>query len=121
MPAPRAVGRARSGAAGRLRGGPVRDVVNSMISVWAQLDEVEKDHQLSFLRQPDLGFAWAAQAWARGKPLETVLHADLTPGDFVRAVKQLMDLLGQIAVASGSGSSLAATARDQGGAPRPGR
>ena len=99
-------------AAPRLPGGPVRDVVNSMISVWAQLDEVEKDHQLSFLRQPDLGFAWAAQAWARGKPLETVLHADLTPGDFVRAVKQLMDLLGQIAVAAGAGSTLAATARD---------
>jgi ATP-dependent RNA helicase HelY len=99
-------------AAPRLPGGPVRDVVNSMISVWAELDEVEKDHQLSFLRQPDLGFAWAAQAWARGKPLETVLHADLTPGDFVRAVKQLMDLLGQIAVAAGAGSALAATARD---------
>ncbi len=96
----------------RLPGGGVRDVVNSMISVWADLDGVEKDHQLSFLRQPDLGFAWAAHAWARGKPLETVLQAELTPGDFVRAVKQLMDLLGQIAVAAGPGSALAATARD---------
>ena len=95
----------------RLPGGGVRDVVNSMISVWAELDGVEKDHQLSFLRQPDLGFAWAAHAWARGKPLETVLQSDLTPGDFVRAVKQLMDLLGQIAVAAGSGSELASTAR----------
>jgi len=30
-----------------------------------------------------------------------VLGPDLTPGDFVRAVKQLMDLLGQVAVAAG--------------------
>ncbi len=95
----------------RLPGGPVRDVVSSMISVWGELDEVEKDNKLSFLRQPELGFAWAAHAWARGKPLETVLRAELTPGDFVRAVKQLMDLLGQIAVAAGAGSELAATAR----------
>ena len=87
----------------RLPGGPVRDVVAAMISVWAELDAVEKDNRLSFLREPDLGFAWAAHAWARGKPLETVLQPDLTPGDFVRAVKQLMDLLGQIAVAAGAG------------------
>ena len=108
-------------AAPRLPGGPVRDVVTSMMSVWAELDEVEKDHQLSFLRQPELGFAWAAHAWARGKPLETVLgSADLTPGDFVRAVKQLMDLLGQIAVAACPGSDLAATARDAAAALRHG-
>ena len=94
----------------RLPGGPVRDVVASMISVWGDLDEAEKDNHLSFLRQPELGFAWVAHAWARGKPLETVLRSELTPGDFVRAVKQLMDLLGQIAVAAGPGSELAGTA-----------
>ncbi len=99
-------------AAPRMPGGPVRDVVTSMLSVWGELDEAEKDHQLSFLREPELGFAWAAHAWARGKPLETVLRSDLTPGDFVRAVKQLMDLLGQIAVAAGAGSALAATAHE---------
>jgi ATP-dependent RNA helicase HelY len=51
------------------------------------------------LRQPDLGFAWAAYRWARGARLETVLDEspDLTPGDFVRSVKQLIDLLDQIA------------------------
>ncbi len=40
-----------------------------------------------------------------------MLGPNLTPGDFVRAVKQLMDLLGQIAVAAGPGSALASTAR----------
>ncbi len=93
-----------------LPGGPVRDVISSMLSVWAELDDLEKDHRLSFLREPQAGFAWAAHAWADGKPLETVLRTGLTPGDFVRAVKQLMDLLGQIAVAAGPGSELAATA-----------
>jgi len=85
----------------RLPGGPVRDVLAATESVWRELDEIETDNRLSFLREPDPGFAWAAHAWARGKPLESVLGPDLTPGDFVRAVKQLMDLLGQVAVAAG--------------------
>jgi ATP-dependent RNA helicase HelY len=69
-----------------------------MIRLWGELDTVEKDNRLSFLREPDLGFAWAAWRWARGHRLDAVLYdADLTAGDFVRAVKQLLDLLDQIA------------------------
>jgi len=81
-----------------------------LIRLLAELTAVERKHKLAFLREPDLGFAWAAHAWARGKPLESVLGPDMTPGDFVRAVKQLIDLLGQIAVAAGD-APLAATAR----------
>jgi ATP-dependent RNA helicase HelY len=95
----------------RLPAGRTREVLAAMSTVWAELDGIEKDHRLSFLREPDPRFAWAAHAWARGKPLETVLAPDLTPGDFVRAVKQLIDLLGQVAVAAGHDSPLAATAR----------
>jgi ATP-dependent RNA helicase HelY len=81
-----------------------------MVRVWGELDAVEKDHQLAFLREPDLGFAWAAHAWAQGQRLEKLLSPDLTPGDFVRAVKQLIDLLDQIAGAAG-GAPVARTAR----------
>jgi len=94
----------------RLPGGPVRDVLAATVSVWRELDEIETENRLSFLRAPDPGFAWAAHAWARGKPLESVLGPDLTPGDFVRAVKQLMDLLGQVAVAAGRDTPLRSTA-----------
>jgi ATP-dependent RNA helicase HelY len=94
----------------RLPGGPVPGVLAATVSVWRELDEIETENRLSFLREPDPGFAWAAHAWARGKPLESVLGPDLTPGDFVRAVKQLMDLLGQVAVAAGPGTPLRSTA-----------
>src|SRR6266571_1423225 len=94
----------------RLPGGPVRDVLAATVSVWRELDDLETEHRLSFLREPDPGFAWAAHAWARGKSLESVLGPDMTPGDFVRAVKQLMDLLGQVAVAAGRGTPLRSTA-----------
>jgi ATP-dependent RNA helicase HelY len=94
----------------RLPHGRAREVLADMIRVWGELDAVEKEHQLSFLREPDLGFAWTAHAWTRGKPLEQVLSDDLTPGDFVRAVKQLIDLLDQIAAAAGA-APVADTAR----------
>jgi len=48
-------------------GGPVRDVLAATVSVWRELDDIEKDNRLSFLREPDPGFAWAAHAWAQGK------------------------------------------------------
>jgi ATP-dependent RNA helicase HelY len=97
--------------AARLPGGRPRAVLAAMVSVWAELDALEKQNRLSFLRAPDLRFAWTAHAWAEGKPLGSVLDPDLTPGDFVRAAKQLIDLLGQIAVAAGRDSGLSATAR----------
>jgi ATP-dependent RNA helicase HelY len=85
----------------RLPRGQVRDVLAAMVRVWGELDAVEQEHQLSFLREPDMGFAWNAHAWAQGRPLEVVLETGLTPGDFVRAAKQLVDLLDQVAVAAG--------------------
>jgi ATP-dependent RNA helicase HelY len=94
----------------RLPPGQAREVLAAMVRVWGELDGIENDHQLSFLREPDLGFAWTAHAWARGRPLEQVLSPELTPGDFVRAVKQLIDLLDQIAAAAGT-APVAATAR----------
>ena len=85
-------------AAPRLPSATVRDVLGRMVRAWGQLDELEKENRVSFLREPDLRFAWAAYHWAGGARLEDVLEAaGLTPGDFVRAVKQLIDLLDQIA------------------------
>jgi ATP-dependent RNA helicase HelY len=86
----------------RLPKGRVPDVLAAMVRTWNELDQLEKDNDLSFLREPDLGFAWAAYRWARGVKLENVLDEspDLTPGDFVRSVKQLIDLLDQIASAA---------------------
>ena len=90
------------GPPARLPKGPVRDVLNAMTRTWAELDQLEKRSGLSFLREPDTGFVWAAFRWARGAKLEDVLDAvpGLTPGDFVRSVKQLIDLLDQIAAAT---------------------
>ncbi len=87
----------------RVPAGRVRDALAETVRLWAGLDLAERDHELAFLREPDLGFAWAAHRWASGARLEAVLgEADLPAGDFVRWTKQLIDLLGQIAQAAGA-------------------
>jgi len=102
----------------RLPQGRVPEALSATVRTWGELDQLEKANELSFLREPDLGFAWAAYRWARGARLESVLaeSPDLTPGDFVRSVKQLIDLLDQIAsvpdaTPEPSADGLAATAR----------
>ena len=94
----------------RLPGGQVSAVLGAMTKLWSQLDGIEKSHKLSFQREPDFGFAFRAHAWASGRPLETLLADDMTPGDFVRAVKQLIDLLDQIREAAGRKALAAAAA-----------
>ena len=112
----------------RLPKGRVPEALAVTVRTWGELDQLEKDNDLSFLREPDLGFAWAAYRWARGARLESVLDEtpDLTPGDFVRSVKQLIDLLDQIASVPSIPSPplapsipLAATEPPADGAPRP--
>jgi len=90
----------------------VRDVIKEMVKLWGQLDALEREHHLDFLRQPDAGFAWAAYRWAEGDELDDVLNVvELAAGDFVRWMKQLLDLAGQVADAAGDGP-LRETARD---------
>ncbi len=104
----------------RLPGGRVRQTLADMVSLWAELDALERENRLDFLREPDLGFAWAAYRWAEGSTLDEVLsETDLAAGDFVRWVKQLLDLADQVADAAGD-TELRKTARRTAGALRRG-
>ncbi|KOX15387.1 RNA helicase [Nocardiopsis sp. NRRL B-16309] len=86
----------------RLPGGRIEETLAEMVRLWGELHEVESRHRVSFLRQPDLGFVWTAHRWARGDRLDAILRqADMPAGDFVRTAKMLVDMLGQIAGASG--------------------
>jgi ATP-dependent RNA helicase HelY len=88
----------------KVPGGAAKDAIADMVRIWGRLDALEKDHQLSFQREPDLGFAWVAYRWASGHGLQSVLRdSDIAAGDFVRWCKQLVDVLGQIADAASGG------------------
>ena len=86
----------------------------------ADLAEHEARHRLDFVRLPDFGIVRACWGWAAGEPLHRVLATgDLTAGDFVRSVRQVIDLLGQVEAASHSAragvglADIARAAKDQ--------
>ena len=99
----------------RLPGGATGPVLEQTLRLWADLDRLERDHGLDFLRRPDLGFAWLAYRWAEGDELDDLLlDSPLLAGDFVRWMKQLLDLAGQVADAAGTAGNhaLRETARE---------
>lgn len=61
-------------------------------------------------RRPDFGFFGLAHAWASGRDLERLLADDLPGGDFVRTIKQLLDLLRQVADTDAPCATVAAEA-----------
>ncbi|HWJ66780.1 MAG TPA: DEAD/DEAH box helicase [Nocardioides sp.] len=93
-------------------GGAISTTIDAMTRLWGELERLERDHRLDFLRKPDPGFAWTAYRWAGGQDLDEVItRNDQTAGDFVRQMKQLIDFAGQIADAA-AGTPVRDTARE---------
>jgi ATP-dependent RNA helicase HelY len=75
----------------------VRTRYREVERLWEDLAVDEESAGLPATRAPDPGFVALAHAWAGGDDLSAVLGGEeLSGGDFVRTVKQLLDLLGQI-------------------------
>jgi ATP-dependent RNA helicase HelY len=83
--------------------GPVRAAVSAIVEAWEEVVAREEAASLPSTRVPDAGFAEAVWRWAHGADLDEALgDAEMTAGDFVRATKQVADLLRQLRdVASG--------------------
>ena len=77
----------------------VRRRWNQIAALSADLQQIEQEHGLIVHRAPDPTFLAIAYAWAAGEGFaEVVEQEELTGGDFVRAIKQLIDLLRQVAI-----------------------
>ena len=75
-----------------------RDALAALAELQAEVHAHEEAEGLELTRALDAGFADLAWRWASGETLEDVLGGEeITPGDFVRVTKQLIDLLGQVA------------------------
>ncbi|GAB18487.1 putative helicase, partial [Gordonia effusa NBRC 100432] len=104
----------------------LRAALADTVRIWQDITEVESRHRLTPTREPDTGFSVAVALWASGRSLTEALVAAgdrgnlLSPGDFVRWNRQVVDLLEQVAKSVDSKTRLAATARSAIGAIRRG-
>lgn len=81
---------------------PLATAVSNTFRIWDEIIVDEQRHRLEPTRQPDPAFALAIHQWTAGAPLGYCLAAanqcgaELTPGDFVRQARQVVDLLDQV-------------------------
>ena len=81
----------------------VDPLVGRTVSIWAKLVDIEGDHGLPPQREPNFDLAWSSHRWANGNSLNSILReSEITVGDFVRLMRQVIDLLGQVAEAEPS-------------------
>ena len=75
----------------------LKDRWTSVEELARELVQAEDEAGLPHTRLPDAGFSAYAHDWAAGRDLERLLgDQELSGGDFVRNVKQLIDLLRQL-------------------------
>lgn len=88
-----------SDAGERLPRGAFRSALEATEAVWEELSALEISHRLPEGTAPSPGIAFATQRWAQGAALDVVLRdAELAAGDFVRWMKQAVDLLDQLSI-----------------------
>ena len=82
--------------------------IREIIRTWSGLCDLESNQGLSNTREPNFDALWSVHRWANGTSLHTILReSDVTVGDFVRHIRQVIDLLGQVKDASPELSSRA--------------
>jgi len=91
----------RNEEAAKVPRGQVQNALAVISKIYGKIHEAESDLNLEPMRAPDFGFCWASHKWASGHSLTSILKgSDLTVGDFVRSMKQIIDLLRQLRAAA---------------------
>ncbi len=99
-------GQRRSGGdrLGERRRAELAERLGRLVAHHERLRALEEVHLVPRTPQPEPGLATAVAAWARGASFGTALEVaardvgELAPGDFVRTVRQLADLVHQVAL-----------------------
>ncbi|MFD4960717.1 DEAD/DEAH box helicase [Microbacterium sp. NPDC058389] len=90
--------------------GAFRTAFDATLTLWQELDDLEREHRLPGSEPVAAGLSGAMHSWARGGTLDRVLvEADMAAGDFVRWSKQTIDLLDQLSIVADQ--PIAGTAR----------
>ena len=80
----------------------VRETMLALHRAWAKVTAVEAEHRVQPSRPLDYSMVPSVYRWATGQNLTQVIHGQtFSPGDFVRAVRQCIDVLRQMAAVTG--------------------
>jgi ATP-dependent RNA helicase HelY len=91
----------RNEEAAKVPRGDIQIALAAISRIYSKIHDAESDLNLEPMRAPDFGFCWASHKWASGQSLTSILKGtDLTVGDFVRSMKQIIDLLRQLRAAA---------------------
>ena len=75
----------------------VEKAMQETLQTWRRIVDLEDEYGLSMQREPNYDLAWSAYRWANGYQLHSILRETEIPvGDFVRNMRQIIDLLGQL-------------------------
>jgi ATP-dependent RNA helicase HelY len=87
----------RNDEAVKLPRGQIHSCLSKLSRIYGDIHDSELELRLEPMKAPDFGFCWASYKWALGNSLTSVLKgSELTVGDFVRSMKQIIDLLRQL-------------------------
>ena len=75
----------------------IDDVYKETSQIWRRLVLLEDEYGLTTQKEPNFDLAWSTYRWANGNALQSVLReTDVLVGDFVRNMRQVVDLLNQL-------------------------
>jgi ATP-dependent RNA helicase HelY len=75
----------------------VEALVPEVARIWSRIVLLEESHGITPQSEPNFDLAWSAFRWANGYGLQTILReTEITVGDFIRCIRQIIDLLGQL-------------------------
>jgi ATP-dependent RNA helicase HelY len=75
----------------------IDDIYKETSQIWRRLVLIEDEYGLTTQREPNFDLAWSTYRWANGNSLQSVLReTDVLVGDFVRNMRQVIDLLNQL-------------------------
>lgn len=78
----------------------LQERIGEIAKIWLEIHDDEVEAGLSQSKSIDLGFCMSAYKWANGASLQSILNeSEIGIGDFIRGIKQILDLLRQLQIA----------------------
>ena len=73
------------------------DAYDNTLRIWAELDYAEERLRLQRTEMPESILGWVVRDWTRFRPLDELLRdSGLSAGDYIRWMKQTVDMLDQL-------------------------